>query len=418
VADAQIINFLWIIRLRWGVTASLAAMILAAKYVLELPLPLPPLLLLVVLAAISNALCAAFGKARPAFARAAIPWLLIADVLALTGALHFSGGSENPFSFLYLIYIVLGAVALRPALTWVLVALSMLCYASLFFWHQPLHHGAHAGHLMKRHLEGMWVAMGVTSAFIVYFVQRLNRALAKREAELRDARERGARAEKLASLATLAAGAAHELATPLSTIAVAAGELKRQIPSNDEEAAADVALIRQQVKRCRAVLDQMSIEAGESGGEGFSRFSLKALLDELQESFGERSERLKVVLPNSDDEIHAPRRALSCAIEAVVDNALDASTGDVVLTVSLEDSRCEICVRDAGGGMSAQTAARATEPFFTTKEPGAGMGLGLFLARATMERVGGELQIDSTPGVGTEVRLCFRRDGAETREDR
>src|SRR5262249_9182438 len=133
---------------------------------------------------------------------------------------------------LYLVNIALAAVVLRPRWTWTLVAVSLACFGTLFA--QPrwgagtapaLGHEAH----FRMHLQGMWVAFGVAAIFIVYFVQRVTRALAARDAELAAAQLATARHERLAALATLAAGAAHELATPLSTIAVAAKELERQL---------------------------------------------------------------------------------------------------------------------------------------------------------------------------------------------
>src|SRR5690606_36216657 len=131
---------------------------------------------------------------------------------------------------------------------------------------------------MHTHLRGMWVALGVAAGFIVYFLMRVTRALAQREEELARARHLAARQEKLASLATLAAGAAHELSTPLSTIATVARELERHLQDGSAEQREDVGLIRSQVERCRAILWQMSAEAGESAGEGLSRVTAGELL--------------------------------------------------------------------------------------------------------------------------------------------
>ena len=150
------------------------------------------------------------------------------DVLLFSGLLYLTGGPNNPFSFLYLIPIALASITMRAAWTWMLVGLSLACSAFLFATHQPLALGDHSRH-MSLHLRGMWVAFGVAASFIVYFLLRVRRALERHERELDAARAGGARQERLASLATLAAGAAHELLTPLSTIAVIAGDLQRDV---------------------------------------------------------------------------------------------------------------------------------------------------------------------------------------------
>src|SRR5262249_34698668 len=154
----------------------------------------------------------------------------------------------------------LSAIVLAPRRTWALVALSLVCFGALFALHTATpseEMSSHLGH-DQLHLRGMWVAFGVAATFIVYFVRRVTRALAEREAELTRQRTRG---EKLASLATLAAGAAHELATPLSTIAVVAKELERDVSARspaDQPLVEDARLIRDQVERCRAILLQMA----------------------------------------------------------------------------------------------------------------------------------------------------------------
>jgi two-component system, sensor histidine kinase RegB len=205
------------------------------------------------------------------------------DVLLLTGLLSFSGGSFNPFSCLYLVHIALAAVVLSPRLTWILAAWSLGCFALLFVipaWLPGSGGAPHAEH-MRLHLEGMWAAFGVAAGFIVYFVQRVTRALADREAELVAARNLTARNQRFGALATLAAGAAHELATPLSTIAVVAKEIERQLqrrPSS-AETVADARLIREQVTRCQAILAQLAADAGQGTGAAIVPIALADLVD-------------------------------------------------------------------------------------------------------------------------------------------
>jgi two-component system sensor histidine kinase RegB len=256
----------------------------------------------------------------------------------------------------------------------------------------------------------MWVAFGVAASFIVYFVQRVTRALAERERELDDARAATARAERLASLATLAAGAAHELSTPLSTIAVVAKELERELERlrAAESALGDARLIRDQVERCRDILVQMAADAGESTGEDFAPITVARLVDSSIEGLAER-ERIALSVAASEDPVVVPVRSVAQAVRAVTKNALQASPrhAPIALAAELSHDVCRIEVRDSGSGMSPEVLARAGEPFFTTKGTGQGMGLGLFLARAVLERLGGRLELRSTPGAGTTVVLLL-----------
>jgi two-component system sensor histidine kinase RegB len=260
---------------------------------------------------------------------------------------------------------------------------------------------------------GAWVALGVASAFVVHFLQRIHGALAQRESELTLARGLAARQERLASLATMAAGAAHELSTPLGTVALAAKELERALTRVDgvpraAELAEDARLIREQVGRCRTILEQMAQGAG-TVGEGVAPRTVGELFDEAwvgiraQPSVHRDIARELVAQP-----LRLPPRAVSQALRSLITNAQDASpaTASVVVVVRRQGDQLAISIRDRGPGMSAEVLARIGEPFFTTKAPGRGMGLGLFLARAVIEGVGGTMEIRSA-ATGTEVAVTL-----------
>jgi two-component system sensor histidine kinase RegB len=270
----------------------------------------------------------------------------------------------------------------------------------------------------------MWVAFGVAAAFIVYFIQRVRRALAERDAELGEARSTAARHERLASLATLAAGAAHELATPLSTIAVVAKELERALGTDGADAStvADARLIRDQVERCRTILVQMAADAGESTGEAPAPITVAAWLAAATDGLAERARIVaEPAFASSADGavVRVPPRALAQALRGVLKNALEASAarGEVRVELAAVADRWRLAVVDRGAGMTPEVLARAGEPFFTTKSADGlarGMGLGLFLARVVLERLGGELDIRSTLGRGTTVTLIVPAADAAT----
>jgi two-component system sensor histidine kinase RegB len=263
---------------------------------------------------------------------------------------------------------------------------------------------------MRIHLIGMWVAFGVAAAFIVYFLLRVTRALAARDAELDLARALAAKQERLASLATLAAGTAHELATPLSTIALVARELDRELsdPTLYEAARADAKLIRAEVQRCRAILDQMSVRGGEFAPESVGLVDLSRVVDDALAQLA-KTPPIRVDLgPDGRGlELQAPPKALSLTLQNLLKNAQEASKEgeEVVISATLASSRVWIEVRDRGVGMPKEVLDRIGEPFFTTKAPGNGMGLGVFVSRAMVERLGGRLSVTSEPSRGTCVTI-------------
>jgi two-component system sensor histidine kinase RegB len=258
----------------------------------------------------------------------------------------------------------------------------------------------------------MWIAFGVAAVFIVYFVTRVRRSLAARETELVGTRMLASRSEKLGSLATLATGAAHELSTPLSTIAVVARELERDLERGVDASLAisDARLIRQEVERCREILVQMTADAGHMAGEGFAQTSLSGLLCAATSGLpdGERIE-VKVEENAKQCSLYVPPHAVAQALRGVLKNAQQASPPDheVVVHAAVHDTVCRIEVRDRGPGMEAHVLARAGEPFFSTREPGRGMGLGLFLTRVVLERLGGRVELESMPGRGTTAVLTL-----------
>jgi len=405
--DPDRINFDWLIRLRWAAIVGQLVTIGAVHFAMQLDIPIAPLLGLVGVEIGSNLVCATLARRR----RPRQAWLaavMALDVVLFSALLYLTGGPNNPFSFLYLIPIALASITVRAAWTWALVALSLACSGFLFAAHEPLPLGDHARH-MSLHLQGMWVAFGVAASFIVYFLLRVRRALERHERELDAARAAGQRQERLASLATLAAGAAHELMTPLSTIAVIAGDLQRDLaqPGASPRAVEDARLVRAEVDRCRAIIERMRADAGDTAGEGFASIQVATLVETAVGGVSDAriAVRPEIAAAVVDRVLTVPPRAVGQALLALIENAQQASPpgDDVVLRVAPAGGhiRFEIC--DRGAGMPAEVLARVGEPFFTTKPAGKGMGLGVFLARAVADRLGGEVTIRSAPGTGTSV---------------
>ncbi len=408
--DRGRVNLHWIVQLHWWAILGQCVVIAAAEAWTPIGLPLATLGGLVVLEVAGNIALGAWAR-RVHVTDASVAAVMFIDIGVLTVLLDLTGGAPNPFSTLYLVIVALAAVLLPLRWAWALMGASLVGFGMLFVGDAvsgPTHHIRsdldHAA-MMNAHLRGMWIAFALAAVFVVFFVQRVSTALADRERELQDARGQAARREKLASLATLAAGAAHELSTPLSTIAVVAKELQRlladQVPPHVRE---DLQLVRDQVGRCREILDRMAAHAGENVGEPLARLSVRRWVTSALEGFAAR-DRVEVEAPQGDAELVGPPRALAAALRGLLKNALQASPpGEkVTLRVSAAGGRIRASVVDRGGGMTPDVLARAGEPFFTTKGPGEGMGLGLFLTRALTEQLGGAFQIVSRAGAGTEA---------------
>jgi len=424
IPDRNGLNFSWLMKLRWSSIAGQSATILGVHVLLGIPVPLLPLFAVVGIELASNVLCELWFLRRPRVHEWHLAAVMALDIGLLTALLFFTGGPFNPFSFLYLVNIALAAVALRAHWTWMLVILAVASFGLLSvldYRELPLGDLA-PDELLALHQQGTLVAFGVAAGFIVHFLWRVTGALAARERELGQAREEAAQKERLASLATMAAGAAHELATPLGTIALAARELERQMTRDGGggQAADDVRLIREQVARCRLILDQMAVGVGKSAEQTVESITLGALFDEVLSGVREAPPVHLAVEPGAAaTRLRLPPRAVAQALRSLVTNAQDASPPrqPVVVRAAVEaapagggDGRgavrvLSVEVRDRGPGMTPEVLERVGEPFYTTKEPGHGMGLGLFLTRAVVERLGGSLAIDSTPDHGTRARV-------------
>ena len=402
------INFSWLLKLRWGAIAGQVATITAVQRLYGVHLPMVAMGVVIAVEALSN-----LGWQLATRRRAPEAWwsatIMLLDTVLLTGLLHLSGGPLNPFSFLYLVQIALAAVILPARFTWALVALSLAGSGSLFLWPaMPLDGLSHADYMVL-HLRGMWVAFGVAATFIVYFLMRVRRDLEARELALQHARELAQRQLRLTSLATLAAGAAHELATPLSTIALVAGELDRQLTNaTPRHIAEDIALIRAEVARCRQILDSMAAESGQNAGELLTAVHLADVV-QAAVARARPSPLVQVELHTEPTPLRLPRRALTQALQSLLANAQDASGPEspVQLTATLQKGELVLDIVDQGTGMDALVLARVGEPFFTTKAVGRGMGLGVFLSRTLLESLGGSLQLSSHPGRGTRARISL-----------
>lgn len=443
----------WFIQLRWVAVLGQLTTVLVVWFVLHIDVHLVPLLTIILVTCLSQMALQIFfwelrARARRSghdvsatrtppspdeqglVAQSTIGIVMAVDLIILTLLLYFSGGAANPFVVFYIVNLCLAATLLSATWSWILTVLALYGFVFLLIYSKPL--SIREGQAQIRELlnnsnigieqVGLFVAVSTCIVVIVYFTTMLNSQLRRREVELRDAERLQAKSDKLQALGTLAAGAAHELATPLSTIAVTSTELSRELQRLDAstEVREDVRLIRSEVDRCRKILDRMSIEAGQMTWEQIETITLEELFDEIAEDLKHR-ERVLFQLDTKlkDYELTIPLGLLAQALRGIVKNAIEATPPPKLITckadlIELETKshqprRCEarLLVIDQGQGIAPGDLVKIGDPFFTTKPTGQGMGLGLFLARSVIERLKGTMTINSQPTQGTTVTITL-----------
>lgn len=425
------LNADWLLKLRWVAVVGQLLTVLVVCLWLRIPLLVVPLLVIIAATAISNALLQTWimvhaplsltpeGSRRFDLCLGLVSTM---DLLSLTALLYATGGAANPFFLFYFVNIALSAILLPRNWAWGLNLVAILSFAFLMYDHHIVEILTEGLDFVPTRWSGAWtlrqlamvVAFAACSSVIVYFLTRLTASLRQHELELREAQRLKAASEKLEALGTLAAGAAHELATPLSTIAVVAREVEKAIESHhcdhfDRETVEDIHLIRRELDRCRTILDRMAADAGQSSAEAIHNVPWSRLRTETLAGLQDVDRVDWRASPEDDSRtVQVPLMSLSQALRGLIQNGLDASGVLQRVEVKLcpePPEQYTITIRDRGEGMTAETASRAGEPFFTTKPPGKGMGLGVFLADNLVRQLGGQMEIQSSPGVGTTVRI-------------
>lgn len=406
----------WLARLRWarGIVDAVVVLVAVALPSLDFPLShLAPLLSAT--AALNLATAVQLSRRRAPHPLLSTLDLLLQPIL-LTELLELTGGPFNPFAVVYVVPIALAGLTLGATRGAAVALASAGGYTLLAYWHLteqvPGHHRLND---FPTHLFTLWLSVALIAELAAFFLVQASNALARREEQLALMRQQAARAERLMSLTTLAAGAAHELSTPLGTIALAARELEHAATARGTvpDLADDARLIRTEVDRCRAILDQMSGRAGGSAVDEPERLTIETVMaDVLGRLAGDGASRVRLDLPAALPPLVLPRSGLTQAVLSLITNALDAAPAGpdatVVVRVSAAGDEMVIAVVDRGPGMSAELLSRAGEPFFTTKEAGRGLGLGLFLARVFAERLGGRLQLASAQGTTATLVVPMR----------
>jgi two-component system sensor histidine kinase RegB len=374
-------------------------------------------------------------------------FMIILDIILLTLLLMASGGPSNPFTILYLVNVSLAAITLQTSWIWITCVLANLCFVSLFFIHVELapnihnthhHHAEMMNHspdqMFSLHIYGMLIAFILASILIAYFISKVSISLKNKDLALAELKNTSLKNEQLAALTTLAAGAAHELNTPLSTIHLINSELiesldKNNLIGNIDDYREDLYLMKSELLRCKEILEKMNAQAGNTIGEIPERISIKDLVKATTQRIKEKN--LIAFHYQDQDFLITPIHGLIQALIAVIQNAIYAVNQknilifptapiDVTFTFFHQDQikSVKIEIKDQGIGIEKDHLNMISKPFFSTKEVGEGMGLGLFLTRTFLEKLNGSFEIQSESQKGTSVQLIFPQIISFAIEDR
>ncbi|WP_083004449.1 ATP-binding protein [Halomonas sp. GT] len=334
---------------------------------------------------------------------------LLADIAGLTLLFYFSGGSTNPFITYYLVPVTIAAATLPWRHAWIIAACSMAGYTYLMFFYHPI---PQLGHInsdgpLSLHVLGMWLNFGLSAGLVTFFIYKMAHALRNRDKALSRTREAALRNEQVLAVATQAAGTAHELGTPLSTMAVLLNEMYQDAP-NDSPLQQDLAILRQQVDVCKSRLQHLVTTADRR------RMAEPEVLD-AELWLAAVVQRWLVIRPDVSHFFDVAERrgrpwlavdaTLDQALTNLLNNAADANPEQIAIRLDWQDESVVIDIRDHGPGIAMSIADQLGDTFISTKSKG--MGIGLFLTHATINRFGGGVSLYNHPegGTLTEVTL-------------
>jgi two-component system sensor histidine kinase RegB len=331
---------------------------------------------------------------------------VVVDIGALALLLYFSGGATNPFAVLFVMPLAISAASLPRRYTWVVAFLILACYSLLYFVHVPLPDSA---------APGMWVNYALSAASIAYCAAGLCALLRRRERGLAASRQNDPDADNdcLVLMGALAAGAAHELRSPLTTMAVLVEELRREQDAGERrDRAENLRIVSDQIQACRDILCDLVAYGEDALANGKRVEPVDRFLDETVAKW--RRLRPGVRLEFRRPSVHpAPgistEGSLEQAILNLLNNAADASPQAVEMECGCDSGNLRILIQDRGPGIAPELADRLGKPFFTTKHE-TGTGIGLRLAKMAVDRAGGSLKLSNRPGGGARAEVILPLD--------
>ncbi|MDR3509509.1 MAG: ATP-binding protein [Caulobacteraceae bacterium] len=400
-------NLLQLVQLRWIAVAGQITTIAVVEWGLRVRLPLGHLGAVLVVFVVGN-IASRLRLTRPErVTNAELFFTLTFDALVLTALLYLSGGATNPFTALYLLQVILGAVLLEAWASWAMVGVACLCFLGLTLRYRPLLLPPDGPDLFHLYIHGALVGFTLDAVLLVFFISRITANLRLRDQRLAALRQQAAEEDHIVRMGLLASGAAHELGTPLATLDVILGDWRRMPKlAGDPELAEEIEDMRSEVARCKAIVTGVLVSAGEARPEaaGVSTVGryLAAVFEEWRSRRGPPYAVYEVDLDH--DPIIVSDSALKQALSNLLDNAFEASPGAVWMRALLKDDQLTVKIQDSGPGFSRETLAELGKPYNSTKGR-LGGGLGLFLVVNVVRKLGGRLEARNRGVGGAEVTI-------------
>jgi two-component system, sensor histidine kinase RegB len=412
-----------LVRLRWLAILGQSITVLAVNDGLDFPLPIWPCLAIIVLYAWINIALRVRFRLNQRLEAERAAWLLGFDIAELTALLFLTGGLQNPFAFLLIGPVLISATVLPSRMTLTLTVLAVICATALVFVHYPLPWESEDRlELPPLYMAGVWLAILLSAGYIGVYAWQIT----KESRQLADALTAAdlilAREQHLSKLDGLAAAAAHELGTPLSTIALVAKELERDL-GPDSPHADDARLLRQQAQRCGDILGKLS--RLDAPGEPFALMSLSALLEEVVAPHRGFGVEIRVTLPKerAGEPVGERSPGILYGLGNLLENAVDFAREGVDVAAEWNPDMVTVTIADDGPGFPPEIKERIGEPYVTSARPRRlrgempGLGLGFFIAKTLLERSGATLSLDNRtyPQRGAVIRLRWTREDFERR---
>ena len=411
------VNLRTLILIRWVAIAGQASTILIVHYGLGFALPLVPALAVVGSSALLNLLLIVLRQWAARLGARDAALYLGYDILQLAVLLYLTGGLQNPFSILILAPATVAATILSRRAVIALSILAVAAISMLALRHMPLPWRAEPLVFPPELVLGAWIALVLATVFIGAYAwsiaqgaRRLRDAMAATQLAL-------AREQRVSAVGALAAAAAHELGSPLATIAVIAKELVRELPG-DSPHAEDAALLLSQSERCRRILAELAQQPEEDGGSPYTRLPISALVEAAAAPYSNQGVRL-ILATAGDPAVEEPlvRRSpeIMHGLNNLVQNAVQFAAREISITIFWDASTVTVELDDDGPGFPLHLLGRLGEPYLSTR---AGvtdhMGLGIFIAQSLLERSGARLAFDNLAEGGAHVAISWNRANLET----
>ena len=412
-----------LITIRWVALIGQAVAILVVAYGLQFPLPLSLCIGIVAASAVLNLVMQTRARSSQRLSDRSAALSLGFDIVQSAALLYVTGGLENPFALLLLAPVTVSATILSLRSTIWLCLLASLAATLLTLWHLPLPWLDAELHLPTLYIYGTWTALVIGTVFIAAYTWRVADEARRMSDALAATQMALAREQQLSALGGLAAAAAHELGSPLSTIAVIAADLSRDVPA-DNEFAEDIELLRSESARCSAILAGLANEPEIGGGDPYAQLPMSTLID-LAAAPHQR-DGIEVIVerhgPDEDDleatsdptVMRSPE--ILHGLGTLIQNAVQFANTTVEVTVAWDHRDLLVIIEDDGPGFPHAMLDRLGEPYLSSRGGTSGhMGLGIFIANTLLERTGGRLVFSNRPEGGARAEARWRRTAIEPR---